>query len=185
MAGLSENEKAFVKKFLKLFNNDDVSAIAHIVTQHMGNTRSRRACEDAIVLNSASLDSFLKHKRVTKEKLFNYLTQEKIPVADKHKAALELQIKGLISGNSNIHLSPIRTDFDPHSTPRAPSSVRDSSSDSCCKPYSSTITSNLPPIAKLPPLADHYVPSPSPAQFNFAATSARITTEARVTITYC
>ena len=58
------------------------------------------ACVDAIILHSSSLDEFLKRQKVTKENLFRYLNERKISVPNTDKAALEMQIKGLMSGGS-------------------------------------------------------------------------------------
>ncbi|KAK3930834.1 hypothetical protein KUF71_024191 [Frankliniella fusca] len=176
MSGLNENEKAFIREFLKLMTDDAVRALASTVTRKMVKADTRRACVDAIVLHSTSLDEFLKRQKVTKENLFKYLNQRKISVPNTDKAALEQQIKDLISGQSLGLSSPLQS---PVRQSSVPSSPWDSADQNSSLPMPAA--SNQPSSAHLP-FADLHLPSA--AQLYLAAASAtRVTIQERVTTT--
>lgn len=176
MSSLNENERAFIRDFLKLMSDDAVRALAATVTRRMVKVEARKACIDAIILHSTSLDEFLKRQKVTKENLFKYLNQRKISVPNTDKAALELQIKELVNG---VNMPPIHT-------PTIQSLVKQdmvpASSWSAAEPCNSQGTmmpvtnQQGPPNTSLPELQ-----LPSAAQLYLAATSTtRVTVEERV-----
>ncbi|KAE8748928.1 hypothetical protein FOCC_FOCC004333 [Frankliniella occidentalis] len=178
MSGMTENERAFIREFLKLMSDDAVRALASTVTRKMVKAETRRACVDAIVLHSTSLDEFLKRQKVTKENLFKYLNQRKVSVPNTDKAALEQQIKELITGGNLALSSPLQSPVRQSLVPTSPWAVGDHNS-SLGSPM--PLTSNQPSGAHLP-FADLHLPSA--AQLYLAATSAsRVTIEERVTTT--
>ncbi|KAJ1532004.1 hypothetical protein ONE63_000638 [Megalurothrips usitatus] len=177
MSALTENEQAFIRDFLELMNDDGVRALASTITRRMVKADSRRACVDAIILHSSSLDEFLKRQKVTKENLFKYLNERKISVPNTDKAALENQIKDLVSGGRLIPARAIATPI--KRDPASPWAAAEHSNNSNM-PMQLT---NHQPSTTMPnlPFADLHLPSA--AQLYLAASSARVTVQERVTTT--
>ncbi|XP_034241416.1 uncharacterized protein C3orf38 homolog [Thrips palmi] len=171
MSHLTENEQQFMKEFLKLMSDENVQALMSTVTRRMVKADSREACVEAILLHSASLDEFLKRQKVTKENLFKYLNERKISVPNTDKAALELQIKELVSKGSLNH-APTHRSTGKDVVPTSPWGVAEH------------VNNPIAPmqITNHHPFGDQNLPSA--AQLYLAATSAtKITVQERVTTT--
>ncbi|KAJ9578717.1 hypothetical protein L9F63_005079 [Diploptera punctata] len=76
---LSEKEKENIKELLELMPELDLRNLAVTVTQNMILSLTKEEAVQAIILHSATAESLLMRKKMSKEILFRYLHEKRIP----------------------------------------------------------------------------------------------------------
>lgn len=73
--------KSTAEEFLQEFSNEDLSSLAKTATSNRITPETKSEAVDAILLHTPNVKRLLSYRRVTTQKIFQYLHKKKVPIA--------------------------------------------------------------------------------------------------------